>query len=62
MPVGYSDKIAASTVTGAAKKGVGSFWKVATQESTGFKTDNYEIKAINNATKMALAQLGSCKF
>ena len=62
IPAGYLDKIASSTVTGTARKGVKSFWKVATQESTGFNTEaKVALTSLTEPTRMALAQLGSCE-
>lgn len=63
IPPGYMAKVASTTVTETAQKGLKSFWKVATQESTGFNIESRTaLQAINDPTRMALAQLGSCKF
>lgn len=63
IPAGYLDKVAASTVVGAARKGVRSFWKVATQESTGVGVEGHAALArLSEPTRMALAQLGSCEY
>jgi hypothetical protein len=63
IPPGYLDKIASSTVTGAARKSARSFWRVATQESTGFDSEaSVALTKLTEPTRMALAQLGSCEW
>jgi len=62
IPAGYLAKVASTTVTGTAQSGLKSFWKVATQESTGFNIESIAaLSAFNEPYQMALAQLGSCK-
>lgn len=49
-----------STSTSSAWSGFRSVWQTATQESIG-KTLPQKIIVLDEATKMALAQLGSCE-
>jgi hypothetical protein len=60
VPAGYLAKIAPTTVAGAAQSGIKSFWKVATQESTGFHVDS-STSLLTSPTDMIMAQLGSCE-